>query len=151
MTKAEKLTVFYDGACPLCAREISFYRGRKDADDLSWVDVTGSSNGEVAPGLSRDQALARFHVIHPDGTLVSGGRAFADLWAVLPGFRALARLSRYQPLTWVLNRAYDLFLAIRPRLQTIATARQVRRSVPGKLGGYHLLRARTENPDANKT
>jgi predicted DCC family thiol-disulfide oxidoreductase YuxK len=135
MAKTTKLTVFYDGTCPICEREISFYRCRQGADEVSWVDVRGSSDDEVAPGLSRNRALARFHVMHPAGTYVSGGRAFADLWSVLPGFRAWGRLFQYRPLTWVLNRAYDLFLGIRPRLQTITAARQARWSVPGKLGG----------------
>ena len=64
--------------------------------------------------------------MHPDGTLVSGGRAFAELWAVLPGFRAWGRLFRNRPLTWLLNRAYDVFLGFRPQLQTMMTAREAR-------------------------
>lgn len=138
MAKAKKLTVFYDGARPLCEREISFYRRQHGADEVSWFDVSGSTNGEVAPGLSRDKALARFHVMHPDRTLVSGGRAFADLWSVLPGFRAWGRLFRYRLLTWVLNRAYDLFHRLRPQLQTVMAARWARRSVPGKFGRHPL-------------
>lgn len=138
MAKAEKLTVFYDGACPLCELEISFYRRRQGADEVSWVDVSGTSIDEVAPGLSRDKALARFHVMHPDGALVSGGRAFADLWSILPGFSPWGRLLRYRPLTWVLNRAYDLFLGFRPRLQAMMAARQTHRAVPGKSAGLPL-------------
>jgi predicted DCC family thiol-disulfide oxidoreductase YuxK len=130
MAKAEKLTVFYDGACPLCEREISFYRCRQGADEVSWVDVSGTSSDEVAPGLSRDQALARFHVRHPDGTLASGGQAFADLWSILPGFRPWGRLFHYRPLSWVLNRAYDLFLGFRPRLQAMMAARPAHRAPP---------------------
>jgi predicted DCC family thiol-disulfide oxidoreductase YuxK len=132
MAKAEKLTVFYDGACPLCELEISFYRRRQGADEVSWVDVSGTSIDEVAPGLSRDKALARFHVMHPDGTLVSGGRAFADLWSILPGFRPWGRLLRYRPLTWVLNRVYNLFLGFRPRLQAMMAARQTHQTAPGR-------------------
>jgi demethoxyubiquinone hydroxylase (CLK1/Coq7/Cat5 family) len=90
------------------------------------VPVSGSSGDDVAPSLSRDQALARFHVMQPDGTLVSGGRAFAELWAALPGFRPWGRLFRNQPLTWVLNRAYDFFLRFRPKLQTMMAEREAR-------------------------
>ena len=126
MAKAEKLTVFYDGACPLCDREISFYRGRRGSEDLSWVDVSVTSDADVAPGLSKNQALARFHVMQADGTLVSGGRAFAELWAALPGFRPWGRLLRNRPLAWILNPAYDLFLRLRPQLQKLVAAREAR-------------------------
>lgn len=34
-----KLTVYYDGACPLCRREIEFYRRRRGADAIEWVDA----------------------------------------------------------------------------------------------------------------
>ena len=32
--------VFYDGACPLCSREIAHYRRRQDSDDLLWLDIS---------------------------------------------------------------------------------------------------------------
>ena len=130
MTRPEKLTVFYDGACPLCDREISFYRSRRGAENVSWVDVSGASEGNVVPGLSKDQALARFHVMEPNGTLVSGGRAFAELWAALPGFRTWGRLFRNRPLTWLLNHAYDLFLGFRPKLQAMMAARDAKNIRP---------------------
>ena len=128
MANTEKLTVFYDGACPLCDREISFYRRRKGAGGVSWVDVSRSPEEEVAPGLSKERALARFHVRNADGTIVSGGAAFAGLWAVLPGFRLLGRLFQIRPLTWALNRAYVLFLGFRPRLQNLVSRRQACRT-----------------------
>ena len=73
MARQKELTVFYDGACPLCEREISFYQRQAGSDRLCWVDVSSVPDGEVAPGLSRDQALNRFHVLSADGTLASGG------------------------------------------------------------------------------
>lgn len=118
------LTVFFDGACPLCDREIAFYRRRRGADAIQWVDVSGAAEGDVAPGLSRDAALARFHVLECNGTLTSGGRAFAALWTRLPGFRPLGLLFQLRPLGWILDRAYALFLKVRPRLQALASKRQ---------------------------
>ena len=127
MASTKKLTVFYDGACPLCEREIGFYRKQRGADEVCWIDVSRSSNDRVTPGLSRDQALARFHVMRNDGTVVSGGQAFAELWVALPGFRIWGRFFRTPPLTWLMNRSYNLFLKIRPLLQTIIARRQGRK------------------------
>lgn len=120
----KKLTVFYDGACPLCAREIGFYRGRQGADTVTWLDVSAMETAEVSPGLSKDQALARFHVLDPNGKLLSGGAAFAQLWRVLPAFRLLGRIGQKALPAWVLKHAYDGFLRLRPRLQNWVRSRQ---------------------------
>lgn len=119
----DKLTVYYDGACPLCAREIGFYQRRAGGDDVCWIDISEQQGDEVAPGLSRDAAMARFHVRNPDGTLESGGAAFSRLWTAMPGFRLLGRVARLAPIAWLLDRAYNLFLRFRPRLQRLAAGR----------------------------
>ena len=124
MAHSEKLTVFYDGACPLCEREIEFYRRRKGAEAIAWVDVSRAADDEVAPGLLKEQALARFHVMKAGGALVSDGRAFAELWAALPAFRLVGRIARTGPLGWILDRVYGVFLRLRPRLQALAGARR---------------------------
>jgi predicted DCC family thiol-disulfide oxidoreductase YuxK len=122
------VTVFYDGACPLCSAEIGFYRRRRGADRVGWVDVSACPTEVVAPGLTRDQALKRFHVRDAGGRLVSGGQAFAVLWSALPAFAWIGRLFRLRPLAWAIDRAYDGFLNWRPRLQAVArrTTRSVR-------------------------
>lgn len=115
------LTVYYDGSCPLCRREIDFYRGMRGADAMHWLDVSRASTAEVAPGLTVSRALARFHVADQTGTLLSGGAAFAALWRALPAFRPLGYLFSLRPLAWALERAYGVFLRLRPRLQAMAT------------------------------
>ncbi len=115
--KSKEVTVFYDGACPLCLREIGFYRKCKNAEAVDWVDVSQCTDNTVIPGLSKADAMARFHVVGADGTLVSGGDAFREVWHVLPAFRILSRLFRAVPLAWLLNKAYDIFLTVRPAIQ----------------------------------
>tara|TARA_R110000787_G_scaffold69621_8_gene154870 strand:- start:120 stop:521 length:402 start_codon:yes stop_codon:yes gene_type:complete len=115
--------IFYDGGCPLCSREIAFYQRRQGATNIDWVDISHAPEGDIAPGLSKDRALARFHLLLPDGQLVSGGAAFAHLWAALPGFRPLGKAFLSRPLAGIIDRAYDLFLKIRPRLQRLVSCR----------------------------
>lgn len=123
MNTHKSLIVYYDGACPLCRREIAFYRKRRGAERIDWRDVSEAAGGDIAPGLSTCDARARFHVRDSDGALYSGGDAFARLWRVLPAFRLAGWLARYQPFRWGLNRSYDAFLKIRPRLQAFARRR----------------------------
>ena len=122
-TQDDRLTVYFDGACPLCAKEIGFYRRRPGADDVCWVDISEAA-GDVAPDLSFDTAMARFHVRSRDGSLESGGAAFSRLWSEMPGFRLIGRFTRLPPIAWLLERAYRFFLRFRPRLQRLAAGKQ---------------------------
>ncbi len=121
------VTVFYDGACPLCATEIGFYQRCRGAERVAWVDASAFSDSILAPGLTRTDALRRFHVRDASGQWVSGGRAFAALWSALPTFSWLGRLFQIRGLAGLLDRFYDLFLRWRPHLQALARRRQSRR------------------------
>lgn len=116
METAAKLTVYYDGACPICSREIGVYRACDGAERIEWVDVGAARAPEsVAPDLSRADARARFHVRSADGSLVSGAAAFATLWRALPAWRRLGRLAAWPPATRLLEALYRGFLALRRR------------------------------------
>jgi len=121
--KSQPLTVLYDGACPLCRREIGIYRGLEPLRSESPVCFTDVSNAALPlpPGTTREQLLARFHVRSSDGELLSGAQAFLALWAALPGWRWLARVGRLPGAAWAMERAYRLFLRWRPALQRWAS------------------------------
>ena len=121
---SQSLTVLFDGACPLCRREVDVYRRLTPVNDgppLKWLDV---SQPQSCHGLDREQAtyLARFHVQQSDGKMLSGAAAFVALWAVLPGWRWLARLASLPGVTAVLEVAYQGFLKFRPAMQKVARA-----------------------------
>ncbi|MDX2259333.1 MAG: DUF393 domain-containing protein [Hyphomicrobiaceae bacterium] len=114
--------VYFDGSCPLCQREIAFYRRCRGADAIDWVDVAaaGAAGVSLAPDLNREAALARFHARSPDGRLVSGAAAFVLVWQHLPAFQWLARVCRVPGVVGVLELAYRAFLPVRPYLQRLA-------------------------------
>lgn len=113
---APPLTVWYDGACPLCRREIGLYRGLPSTTPICFADVSDATQ-PLPHGRTREQMLARFHVRGPDGQMRSGARAFLALWATLPGWRWLALLGRVPGMPWVMERSYRIFLRARPWLQ----------------------------------
>ena len=117
--RPRQLTVFYDGACPLCRREIEVYRRRDVSKSIHWADVSSCSQEVLPDSLSREDALARFHVQRADGELISGAGAFAELWAHTPGFRWGGQLARLPIIQSVLNLAYAIFLRWRPSLQRL--------------------------------
>jgi predicted DCC family thiol-disulfide oxidoreductase YuxK len=117
---APTLTVLYDGACPLCRREIGVYRGLQSSTPLCFADVSDAAQ-PLPPGTTREQLLARFHVRNTDGRLLSGAQAFLALWEALPGWRWLARVGRLPGAAWAMERVYRLFLHVRPALQRWAS------------------------------
>jgi len=112
-----RVTVWFDGACPLCRREIALMRRLDRRRVLQLIDVSDTS---TACPLDRATLLARFHAQVDDGPLLVGAAAFAAVWRALPGLRLLGAVARWRPVAWLLERAYDAFLRHRPRLQALA-------------------------------
>jgi len=110
---APALTVYFDGACPVCSREIAAYQRLRGAGSIDWVDASRCAPQALGPGLDRDAALARLHVRRDDGSLVDGAAAFAAVWQRLPAFALLGRIAGWAPLRPVLEAGYVVFLRVR--------------------------------------
>jgi len=106
------VSVYYDGACPICTREIGFYQRQDGAGDINWVDVSRCDDATLPSGVTRDAALARFHVVNANG-ITDGAPAFIALWLALPRFRFIGRVLSIPPLPTLLNVAYAVFLKVR--------------------------------------
>ena len=121
LQSGKALTVYYDGACPVCSREIALYRRQLGADQCVWVDASSCPEADLGNGLSRASALARFHVRRADGELVDGMRGFAALWRALPRFAWAGRIASFGPIPLLLDAAYRVFLWVRPAWQMLRT------------------------------
>jgi 3-demethoxyubiquinol 3-hydroxylase len=115
------LTVFFDGGCPLCKREIGLYQRASAGLPIHWLDV---SLAETLPaGLSPEAAMARFHVLLKSSggeQLLSGAKAFTALWRNIPGWRWLGVLGGLPIMVSLLEMVYSFFLHIRPQMQAVA-------------------------------
>jgi predicted DCC family thiol-disulfide oxidoreductase YuxK len=107
------LTVYYDGSCALCRREIALVSSLAVAD-LSLLDVSTLGEARAAPDLTANKAMRRFHVRRPDGTLVSGANAFLEMWSLVPRLAFLKRLQRSPRTIWLLDQLYNVLLLVRP-------------------------------------
>ena len=115
----DALTVWYDGGCPLCRREIGVYQGLEALQPVSFCDLT-RVDAAALPGVDRAALLARFHVQRADGSLLSGAAAFVALWRAMPGWRWLGRFGALPGVTPLLELADRGFLRLRPALQRLA-------------------------------
>ncbi len=119
--KTTRVTIWFDGDCPLCRAEISLIQ-KLDAKNqrLAFVDLaTGSS----CP-LDRGEMLARFHAQEVGGPILVGAPAFGAMWRQVTPFQPLGWLTKVPPFLWLLNLLYVQFLRVRPRLQSWMVGRQ---------------------------
>ncbi len=112
---ASAIVVVYDGACPLCSREIAHYRRRSGAERLRWVDATRELDALHELGIDQQTALAKFHVRDTSGQWQIGAYGFALLWSQLQPYVWLARFVRAFRLLPFLDLAYRGFLRWRGR------------------------------------
>jgi predicted DCC family thiol-disulfide oxidoreductase YuxK len=113
--EAAAAAVFYDGGCPVCAREVNLYRGMEGGEGVEWIDVDDRANRDRLPeGLDRETMVNRFTVRRRDGRLATGAAAFLAMWRGLPRMRRLAIALDRTPLRQIAEGGYRLFLLVRP-------------------------------------
>ncbi|MBC8129051.1 MAG: DUF393 domain-containing protein [Rhizobiaceae bacterium] len=113
------LLVWFDGACPLCRREIALMQRLDRKGAITFVDA---ADGDTACPMDRAELLARFHA-RENGLMLSGAAAFAAMWRAVPLLRPLGLLARNRVVLAGLEWAYIRFLRLRPRLQNAARQR----------------------------
>jgi predicted DCC family thiol-disulfide oxidoreductase YuxK len=110
-----KLTLYFDGLCPLCSREIAHYRKKVTDQPVTFVDITDPHFDAAAEGLDAQRIHQVMHVKVGD-ELRTGVDAFLAIWEIIPGHRWLARLSRLPGVYPVLRLGYSVFATVRPWL-----------------------------------
>jgi predicted DCC family thiol-disulfide oxidoreductase YuxK len=110
------LSVYFDGACILCSREIEHYRKIDRAQALRLVDIADPRFKAETEGLDPVRVQKVMHVRKADGTLVTGVDAFREIWLHLPRYAWASRVAGWPGIRSVLEVGYHSFAAIRPWL-----------------------------------
>lgn len=123
-------TIFYNGSCPVCRREIDHYRRKAERAEVAfdWRDVSRNPGALREAGLEPETARRRLHAMDADGRLIAGIPAFRAIWARLPGFRWLARLTRWPLVGPLAGYAYELLALLLYRLDRRRRGLSPRRS-----------------------
>jgi predicted DCC family thiol-disulfide oxidoreductase YuxK len=105
--EAGTLTVYYNGACPVCDHEIRHYirLAEKAGAPIAWVDIAGEA-GAVCP-MDRVEAMKRLHGVDAGGRTLVGVDCFEAIWALLPGWRLLARAMAFGPVRALIHVGYE--------------------------------------------
>jgi predicted DCC family thiol-disulfide oxidoreductase YuxK len=112
-----KRTIFYDGLCQLCSREIDVFRRRVRDGSLAYVDIAGAGFDAAAHGVNAERVNKHMHVRdEATGRMLVGVDALIGMWECVPGFRWLAVLSRLPVLRQLSEVGYAVFAWVRPKL-----------------------------------
>jgi len=119
-----EVTLFWDGGCPLCKREIAYYKWLDHDRRVEWVDIDSEPARLDAHGVPLEAALAKIHGLDKQGQLVVGVPAFLAVWEVLPYWSLLPPLVRSAPFVMPLVDAAYAWWAKR-RLGISAAVRRL--------------------------
>ena len=103
------ITVFYDGKCGLCSKEINHYRKIAPSNIFNWQDITESADELNKEGISLSEGLRLLHAKDEEGLVYVGVDAFILIWKQLRRWRVLAFLVGLPIIRQIANTAYLTF------------------------------------------
>jgi len=112
---APRLQVFFDGACPLCSREMAALARRDRRGQIEFIDIAAPDFDAAAWGREPSQLMAAMHVRLPDGRWAIGADAFRQLYGLL-GFGWIVALTRVPGIRQAVDAGYRVFARNRTRL-----------------------------------
>jgi predicted DCC family thiol-disulfide oxidoreductase YuxK len=107
--------VFYDGACPLCSREVKLYKKlafkEGNESEIEWVDISSSQKELKVEGIEYADAMQLMHIKDGSGVHQVGIDAVLTIWDQLPYYRTLSKLLRSIPAFYPLLKRVYKFVA----------------------------------------
>lgn len=93
---ANKISVYYDGACPKCIRDRRNYErlSGKQGQELAWIDITGKEEQLRKLGIDPQRAMTELHILDQHGNIISE----IDAYIVL-----MSRVPILKPLAWIIS------------------------------------------------
>ena len=108
-SKQPTITVYYDDQCPLCTREINFYKRKIEPKDAHWEAISNINEEKIDKG----KALEKLHVSDSNGNLFVGTDAFIEIWARIPQLNKIAKVMKIPIFKIFLEIGYEIFLILR--------------------------------------
>jgi predicted DCC family thiol-disulfide oxidoreductase YuxK len=129
--KTWKIKLLYDGACPLCVREVNFLKS-KDGDRglINFVDIAADDYDSADnAGIDFETAMGRIHAVLPNGEIVQNVEVFRRTYDILGigWIYAITKIPIFGSLADILYGVwadYRLLLTGRGNLKTIVAKRQ---------------------------
>ena len=102
------VTLFYDGSCPLCMREINHLSRMNRNNRLKLIDIKGKDFTQNYPELDSTELDRLLHAKLGDGRLVSGVDATLAAWEAAGAGWFIAPL-RWPGVACIADAGYHIF------------------------------------------
>lgn len=112
-----QVTIFFDGACPICSREMNFVRKKNSAGAVRLVDTSSPDFDPRAHGISSDPDRL-IHGKLPDGTIIQGLEVFRRVYSAL-GMGWLLAPTAWPVLRPIFDFGYRIFARHRKKIGRI--------------------------------
>ena len=120
-----KLTIFFDGGCPLCKREVDFLQSKNQKGALSFIDInTSDFSSDLKYGITYKQAMDRIHAMKSDGSVIKDIKVFQEAysliglgWIYAP--TKLPILDKFIEFIYGLWAKYRLKITFRPSIEKL--------------------------------
>ncbi len=119
------LTIFFDGGCPLCKREVDFLQSKNQKGTLRFIDInTSDFSSDLKYGITYKQAMDRIHALKCDGSVIKDIKVFQEAysliglgWIYAP--TKLPILDKFIEFIYGLWAKYRLKITFRPSIEKL--------------------------------
>ena len=117
------ISVFFDGKCNLCSKEINYYQRIAPKNTFNWVDITKTPGELDKFEIKLSDGLRLMHVADSNGNIFTGVDAFIIMWkqikywkflglfVSLPIVKQIAKLLYKYFADWRFNRYEHCLIA----------------------------------------
>lgn len=113
------LRIFFDGACPLCSREIEHYLRQDHAGRLLPIDISTPDFDPQPYGIALTAFMHELHAIDRSERVYRGVEAFRAIWQAFPdstAYRLLTAVVALPLINPLARLGYRGFARLRPHL-----------------------------------
>ena len=115
-SSAVQLTLLFDGACPLCMREVRFLKVRDLNKRIAFVDIDAQEYAAADHGvITYREAMGRIHALRADGTVLQDVEVFREAYRLV-GLGWVYAPTRWPLIGPLVNGIYRLRASQRLRL-----------------------------------
>ena len=113
MSKFQKnpsmISVFFDGKCNLCSKEINYYQRIAPKNTFNWVDITKTPGELDKFEIKLSDGLRLMHVADSNGNISTGVDAFIIMWKQIKYWKILGLFVSLPIVKQIANLLYQYF------------------------------------------
>ena len=118
-----ELVIFYDGACPLCLREMQLLQSADSDQKLHFEDINSKLFHSKYPVINRDRANRVLHGMLADGSIILGLDVTCKAWTLVGKGQWVSYL-RWPLLKQISDMVYLVFAKYRYPISRLVTGQK---------------------------